>query len=107
MQKLALALAVAAAVAIPGSLVSSPARADGYGYHHHHHHHWRHHHVHVWGDGDYEIIRWANGDCKIWHDDDGPPWGDGWVVVRENFPTWDAAWWKLGRLQRHGRCASW
>jgi hypothetical protein len=102
MQKLALALAVAAAIAIPSSLVSSSARADGY-WRHHHHHHWRHHQV--WGDGDYEIIRWANGDCKIWHDDDGPPWGTDWVVLRGNLPSWDAAWGTLGWLQSHGRCA--
>jgi hypothetical protein len=103
MQKLALALAVAAAIAIPSSLVSSSARADGYWRHHHHHHYWRHHHV--WGDGDWEIIRWANGDCKIWHDDDGPPWGADWVVLRDNLPSWDAAWGTLGWLQSHGRCA--
>ena len=82
---------------------ASPARADG-GYHHrhHHHHHWYHHHV--WGDGDYEIVRWSNGDCKIWHDDDGPPLGTDWVVLRDNLPTWDAAWAKLGQLQQRHKC---
>jgi hypothetical protein len=102
MQKLAIAMALAAAVAIPSALSSSPAQADG-GYHRHHHywHHWRH--PHVWGDGDYEIIRWANGDCKIWHDDNGPPWGTDWVVLAEDFPTWDAAWAGLVWLQQHRR----
>jgi hypothetical protein len=98
MHKLTLAVALAAAIVIPSSWYSSSALADG-GYHHH----WRHHH-HVWGDGDYEIIRWSNGDCKIWHDDDGPPWGTDWVVLADNFPTWDVAWSALGWLQQRHRC---
>jgi hypothetical protein len=102
MHKLALALAVAAAVVIPGSWYVSSARADG-GYHGYHHHHWRHHH-HVWGDGDYEIVRWSNGDCKIWHDDDGPPVGTDWTVLHDNLPTWDAAWGVLVWMQQHHRC---
>jgi hypothetical protein len=100
MQKLAIAMAVAAAIVIPSSLVSSSARADGY--RHHHHHHWHHHHA--WGDRDYEIIRWSYGDCKIWFDDNGPPWGDGWKVLKDGLPTWDAAWAKLGWLRSRGKC---
>jgi hypothetical protein len=96
MRKLALAVALAAAVVIPGSWNSRPALAGGY------HHHWRHHHV--WGDGDWEIIRWANGDCKIWHDDNGPPWGTDWVVLAENFRSWDAAWNGLLWFKSRGRC---
>src|ERR1700704_5119586 len=96
MQKLTLAMALAAAVVIPRSLGLSSALAHG-GYHRHHHH--------QWGDGDYEIIRWSNGDCKIWHDDDGPPWGTDWVVLRDNLPSWDAAWATLGWLQERHRCA--
>jgi hypothetical protein len=99
MQKLALAAALAAAVAIPTALTSGTAQAGG-GYRHH----WRHHHV-VWGDRDYTIVRWANGDCKIWHDDNGPPWGTNWVVLADGYPTWDAAWAGLGLLRRYGRCA--
>jgi len=98
MQKLALAAAFAAAVVIPTALTSGAAQAGG-GYHH-----WRHHHV-VWGDGDYTIVRWANGDCKIWHDDNGPPWGTDWIALADGFRTWDAAWAGLGWMQRHGRCA--
>jgi hypothetical protein len=94
MQKLAPTVAVAAAIAIPSSLFSNAANAHGYRYHHH-----------VWGDGDWEIIRWANGDCKIWHDDNGPPWGADWVVLRDNLPSWNAARGMLGRLQSRGRCA--
>jgi hypothetical protein len=92
MHKLALAVALAAAIVIPSSWVSSSALAHG-GYHHHH-----------WGDGDWEIIRWSNGDCKIWHDDDGPPVGTDWVVLWDNLRTWDAAWAKLGQLQQRRKC---
>src|SRR5258708_39658170 len=96
MQKLAIAMALAAAVVIPSSLVSSSALAHG-GYHRHHHH--------QWGDGDYEIIRWSNGDCKIWHDDDGPPWGTDWVVLRDNLPTWESASATVGCEQNSDKCA--
>ena len=95
MHKLALALALGVAVVIPSSWVSTSALAG-------HHYQWRHHHV--WGDGDWEIIRWANGDCKIWHDDDGPPWGTDWVVLAENYPTWDAAWGGLLWFKSRGMC---
>jgi hypothetical protein len=95
MRKLALTVALAAAVVIPSSWNSRPALAGGY------HHHWRHH---VWGDGDWEIIRWANGDCKIWHDDNGPPWGADWVVMADNFRSWDAAWNGLLWFKSRGRC---
>jgi len=97
MRKLALTVALAAAVVIPSSWNSRPALAGG-GYHHN----WRHHHV--WGDGDWEIIRWANGDCKIWHDDNGPPWGTDWVVMADNFRSWDAAWNGLLWFKSRGRC---
>jgi hypothetical protein len=90
MHKLALAMALAAAVAVPSSWVSSSALADS-----------RHH---QWGDRDWEIIRWSNGDCKIWHDDDGPPLGTDWVVLRDNLPTWDVAWAKLGQLRQRRKC---
>jgi hypothetical protein len=89
MQKLALVVAVAAAIVIPSSLPSSSAQAGG---------------PQRWGDRDYEIVRWSYGDCKIWYDDSGPPWGAGWKVVKGNLRTWDAAWAKLGRLQKRGKC---
>jgi hypothetical protein len=102
MQKLALATALAAAIFIPGSLYSGSAVADG-GYHHHHHHHHSHHHVR-WGNNDFDIVRWSNGDCKIWHDDDGAPAGTDWVVLAEDLPTYDAAWRALVHLQGHHKC---
>ena len=89
MQKLALVMAVAAAIVIPSSLSSSSAQAG---------------HQLRWGDRDYEIIRWSYGDCKIWFDDNGPPWGDGWKVLKDRLPTWDAAWAKLLRLKARGKC---
>ena len=103
MHKLFAATALAAAVVIPGSLCSSSAVADGgYHRHHRHHHHWRAHHR--WGDGDYEIIRWSYGDCKIWHDDGGPPWGTDWVVLADGLRTYDDAWRALVRLQGLRMC---
>jgi len=103
MHRLVLATALAAAVFIPGSLCSSSAVADGgYHRHHRHHHHWRAHHR--WGDGDYEIIRWSYGDCKIWHDDGGPPWGTDWVVLADGLRTYDDAWRALVRLQGLRMC---
>jgi hypothetical protein len=101
MHKLALAAALAAATLISGPSFVSSAYADGYGYHRHHHH-WRHYHR--WGNNDFDIVRWVNGDCKIWHDDNGPPVGTDWVVMAEDFPTWGAAWTELVWLQDHGQC---
>ncbi len=96
MNKLALATALAAAILIPGSWYSSPAQA----------HRGAHPHPHpVWGDGDWEIVRWSYGDCKIWHDDNGPPAGTDWVVAAGGFKTWDAAWAALGKLQAMKKCA--
>jgi hypothetical protein len=102
MLKLVLGAALAAAIVIPGSLYSSPAVADG-GYRKHH----RHHVHHRWGDRDWEIIRWSNGDCKIWFDDNGPPWGvEGrdWTVLAANLRSYDEAWRALVRLQGLRMC---
>ena len=41
---------------------------------------------------DYNLVRWASGDCKIWVNDGNPPWGDGWIVLVWNIPTYDLAW---------------
>jgi hypothetical protein len=27
------------------------------------------------------VVRWAYGDCKIWHNDINGPWGPGWTPV--------------------------
>ena len=106
MHKLAVTATAAAAAALlwTGALANH-AKADGMRQqrHYHHHHHWRHH-PWRWGDNDYAIVRWAWGDCKIWHDDDGPPVGTGWVLLADGMPTWDAAWGMLGHLERLGRC---
>jgi hypothetical protein len=90
MQKLALVTALAAAIVVPIVLSASSAQAAG---------------RLVWGDRDFEIIRWSYGDCKIWFDDNGPPWGDGWRVLADRLPTWDAALARLRWLQARGMCA--
>ena len=107
MLKLAMTASAAVALLLCTGVSSDPAKADGWRHHHrhHHHHHWRHHR---WGDNDWEIIRWSYGDCKIWHDDNGPPWGTwgvDYVVLAEGLPTWDAAWARLLWLKGRGKCA--
>jgi hypothetical protein len=97
MHKLAFAVALAAAIFIPGSWSSSSAIAHA-GSH-------RHPHPPVWGDGDWTIVRWSYGDCKVWRDDNGPPIGTDWVVLADGFPTWDAAWGGLVKLQGLKKCA--
>jgi hypothetical protein len=92
MHKMVLATALAAAILVPGSWCSSPVAA-----------HPGHHHT--WGDRDYEIVRWSYGDCKIWHDDGGPPVGTGWVVLADGLRSWDAALRELDRLRALRKCA--
>jgi hypothetical protein len=51
---------------------------------------------------DWLIVRWADGDCKIWNDDGRGvrPLGPGWMQLnRKKLRTWDAAWAELGKLQ--------
>jgi hypothetical protein len=49
------------------------------------------------------VVRWANGDCKIWHNDSSPPSGHGWNVI--GFAnTADKAYLKLTRLYRMAEC---
>ena len=49
-------------------------------------------------------VRWSYGDCKIWHDDNGPPWGTDWVVLADGLRTYDGAWRALVRLQGRRMC---
>ena len=82
MHKLILGAALTAVIAIPGALYSSSEAEGGY-------------RKHRWGDRDWEIVRWRNGDCKIWRDDGGPPWGAerrDWTVVAANLRSYDQAW---------------
>lgn len=54
---------------------------------------------------DYNLVRWASGDCKIWVNDSGnAPWGDGWVVLVWNIPTYDLAWYVLREQASFGNC---
>lgn len=51
----------------------------------------------------WQIIRWANGDCKIWGDDNvgAKPWGTGWAqLTKKPLPTWNAGWAALGAFQK-------
>ena len=97
MHKLLFATALAAAIVVPGALEAASAAAGG-GFRKHHR----------WGDRDYEIVRWSYGDCKIWYDDGGPPWGTppkDWVVLADGLRTYDAAWRALVRLRGLRKCS--
>ena len=49
------------------------------------------------------VIRWASGDCKIWHNDTNLPTGYGWnALAFAN--TSDEAFLKMTRLYRRGGC---
>jgi hypothetical protein len=93
MHKLILGAALTAVIAIPGALYSSSADAGA--------------RKHRWGDRDWEIIRWSNGDCKIWFDDASPPWGvqgRDWTVAAAGLRSYDEAWRALVRLRGLRRC---
>ena len=92
MHKLILGAALTAVICIPGALYSSSA--DGA---------YRKHHR--WGDRDWEIIRWANGDCKIWRDDGRPPTATGCTVLADGLRTWDDALREVTRLRGLRKCA--
>jgi hypothetical protein len=49
------------------------------------------------------VIRWANADCKIWHNDTNAPIGYGWhpVAFAGNC---GGAYWKMVRLYHRGVC---
>jgi hypothetical protein len=89
MRKLVLAAILAAASLSSGIWVTQAAAYD-----------WR---FHPWGTGHFDIIRWSNGDCKIWFDDAAPPVGD-WVGLWRLIPTYDRALYRLGQLQALNRC---
>jgi hypothetical protein len=50
------------------------------------------------------VVRWANGDCKIWHNDINAPAGYGWKPVAFA-QSYGVAWQKLNRLRAIRRCA--
>jgi hypothetical protein len=49
------------------------------------------------------VVRWANADCKIWHNDTNAPAGYGWQTVAFA-GTWGGAYWKMGRLYQMHVC---
>ena len=56
---------------------------------------------------DFSIIRWDNGDCRIWSNfqPSPPPWGTGWTIVAPNIPTYAAARATLNDLAKKKTCA--
>jgi len=54
---------------------------------------------------DYNLVRWSWGDCKIWVNDPGNvPWGNDWVVLVWNIPSYNAAWDVLRSEASRGNC---
>jgi len=51
----------------------------------------------AWVRPEWVVIRWANADCKIWHNDTNGTIGYGWHHV-EFAGTWGGACWKMVRL---------
>jgi hypothetical protein len=49
------------------------------------------------------VVRWANADCKIWHNDTNAPVGYGWRPVAFA-SAWGGAYWKMVRLYRMRVC---
>ena len=49
------------------------------------------------------VVRWANGDCKIWHNDSNPPSGHGWNVIGVANSA-NKIYLKLVRLYRMAEC---
>jgi hypothetical protein len=49
------------------------------------------------------VVRWVNGDCKIWHNDTNAPVGYGWRPVAFAYTSTEA-WWKMRRLYAMRRC---
>ncbi len=49
------------------------------------------------------VIRWAYGDCKIWHNDVNAPFGPGWtsVAFANSYPE---AWAKMQALYGRRVC---
>lgn len=54
---------------------------------------------------DYQVIRWSWGDCKIWNNDTNVmPYGEGWIVLAWNLPTYESAWVALREEIAKGEC---
>jgi hypothetical protein len=57
----------------------------------------------AWVRPEWVVIRWANADCKVWHNDTNAPIGYGWRPVAFA-STWGGAYWKMVRLYRIRVC---
>jgi hypothetical protein len=51
----------------------------------------------AWVRPEWVVVRWANADCKIWHNDTNAPVGYGWRPVAFA-GTRGGAYWKMVRL---------
>ena len=49
------------------------------------------------------VIRWGNGDCRIWHNVYNGPYGSDWKAVAFA-RTYPQAWGKMEALYRMRRC---
>jgi hypothetical protein len=57
----------------------------------------------AWVRPEWVVVRWANADCKIWHNDINAPVGYGWRPVAFA-KSWGEAHWKMARLYRVRAC---
>jgi hypothetical protein len=57
----------------------------------------------AWVRPEWVVVRWANADCKIWHNDTNAPVGYGWRPIAFA-GTWGGAYWKMGRLYQMHIC---
>jgi len=54
---------------------------------------------------DYNLVRWRSGDCKIWNNDNNRmPWGDNWILLAWNMPSFETAWRALQIEIAKGNC---
>jgi opacity protein-like surface antigen len=56
----------------------------------------------AWVRPEWVVVRWANADCKIWHNDTNAPVGYGWRPVAFA-GTWGGAYWKMLRALSDAR----
>jgi hypothetical protein len=57
----------------------------------------------AWVRPEWVVVRWANADCKIWHNDTNAPVGYGWRPVAFA-GTRGGAYWKMVRLYQMHVC---
>jgi hypothetical protein len=53
---------------------------------------------------DFAVVQYQNGDCQIWWDSAGDPWGAGWRKIAVALPTWDSAAYALDSARAESVC---